>query len=170
MSFQAYASVKGSKQGQFKGESTKPDREDWMEVIAFTMGVVSPHDPATGQITGRRQLDPVTFVKQWGSASPQGLVACSTNEVLSTSTFEFVQTDALGEELVYQTVKLTNATISRILRGTGDPGEVLGSGSIPSGTETRAVERWTFIFSEIEVVDQAGNTIYSDGRSHRTTV
>jgi len=33
--------------------------------------IVSPRDSATGQASGKRQHKPVTFVKEWGAASPQ---------------------------------------------------------------------------------------------------
>ena len=33
--------------------------------------IVSPRDSATGQASGKRQHKPVTFVKEWGAATPQ---------------------------------------------------------------------------------------------------
>jgi type VI secretion system secreted protein Hcp len=113
MAFQAYIAVKGKKQGQFKGEAAAIQRKDkWMQVLGFTMGLTSPRDPSTGQATGRRQFQPVTIVKQWGAASPQGLAACSTNESLAEVDIEFTKTTAAGLEAVYQTVKLTDASIA----------------------------------------------------------
>ena len=33
--------------------------------------VVSPRESASGMATGRRHVQPVTIVKEWGAASPQ---------------------------------------------------------------------------------------------------
>lgn len=33
--------------------------------------ILSPRDPASGQASGRRTHKPVTFVKEWGAATPQ---------------------------------------------------------------------------------------------------
>jgi hypothetical protein len=39
MAFQAHVSIKGNKQGQFKGEGTQDKRKDkWIPVLAFQMG------------------------------------------------------------------------------------------------------------------------------------
>jgi type VI secretion system secreted protein Hcp len=165
MAIQAFVSIKGTKQGQFKGESNKANRKDWIPVVGFTMGLKSPRDAATGQATGKRQLEPVTFLKEWGAASPQGLTACSTNEVLTSVLFEFITTGPAGAELVGQTVTLTNATISEVLRATGGPGERPGSISIPAGTDTKGFETWSLTFAKIQVEDNEGKTIYTDDRS-----
>jgi type VI secretion system secreted protein Hcp len=84
MAFQPYMSVKGARQGQFKGEALQQQRKDkWIPVLALNMSLKSPHDAATGQPSGKRQYEPVAIVKEWGAASPQGLTACATNENLT---------------------------------------------------------------------------------------
>ena len=55
-------------------------------------GLASPRDAATGQATGKRQHHPVTIVKAWGAASPQGLTACAANEDLTEVAVEMVST------------------------------------------------------------------------------
>jgi type VI secretion system secreted protein Hcp len=162
MAFQAFVSIKGAKQGQFKGESAAANRKDWIAVIAFTMALKSPRDLATGQASGKRQFEPVAFVKEWGAASPQGLTALSTNEVLTTVGFEFVKTNATGKEIVFQKVTLTNAAVSQIVRSTADPGQTLGSTAIPSGADTKGFESWSFTFQKIVVEDENGKTTFSD--------
>jgi type VI secretion system secreted protein Hcp len=80
----SYMSVNGRKQGQFRGETVSARRRDkWMPVVAIAMDLKSPHDAATGQISGKRQWAPVVVTKNWGAASPQGLSACAANEVLT---------------------------------------------------------------------------------------
>ena len=151
MAFQAYISVKGNKQGQFKGEGIQDKRKDkWMPVLSFTMGVKSPRDIATGQ---------VGIVKEWGAASPQGLTSCATNEVLSEVVIEFTKTNPNGENFVYQTVKLTEATIAQVVRFTGDA-EAASTSHQPAAANTLALERWSFTFRKIEVDDKDGKTMF----------
>jgi type VI secretion system secreted protein Hcp len=165
MAFQAYIAVKGQKQGQFKGEAAALQRKDkWMQVLAFTMGLTSSRDPATGQATGRRQFQPVTIVKQWGAASPQGLAACSTNEALAEVDIEFTKTTPAGLEAVYQTVKLTDASVAQVARFTGhaDGREDTSTSGHSGPADMLDLERWTFTFRKIEVYDSDGNTSFAD--------
>jgi type VI secretion system secreted protein Hcp len=165
MALQAWIAVKGAKQGQFKGEATVPARHDkWMAVLAFTMGVTSPRDAASGQASGKRQYQPVTIVKAWGAASPQGLTACAANEVLTEVDMEFTRQSPTGQEVVYQTVRLTNASFSQIARFTGRPD---GGEDTPSSGHTGTpvmmeLERWAFTFQKIEIHDNDGNTSFAD--------
>lgn len=158
MAFQAYMTVVGKKQGQFKGESVAASRKDWIPVLAFTMEVRVPADALTGQPSGKRQYQPVTALKTWGAASPQALTACATNEILSGVKIEFVKADAAGKEVVFQTVNLTNAIVSDVKRFTGDP---QGAGS----KDTTGLEQWSFTFQKIEVTDADGKTDFLDSLS-----
>jgi type VI secretion system secreted protein Hcp len=165
MALQAWIAVKGAKQGQFRSEATTPARRDkWMAVLAFTMGVASPRDAASGQASGKRQYQPVTIVKAWGAASPQGLTACATNEVLTEVAIEFTRQSATGQEVVYQTVRLTDASFSQIARFTGRPdgGEDTPSSGHTGTTDMMELERWAFTFQKIETHDNDGNTSFAD--------
>jgi type VI secretion system secreted protein Hcp len=113
MAFQAHISIKGKKQGQFKGEGIQDRRKDkWIPVLAIKMGVQSPRDVATGQASGKRQHQPVTITKEWGAASPQLWQALTSNEPLHSVEIQFTRTSGTGAEQVYETIKLTNAVIS----------------------------------------------------------
>jgi type VI secretion system secreted protein Hcp len=114
MAYEAYISIKGSKQGKFKGNSVKSGRHDWIEVLSFSYGVQSPRDTSSGMATGKRQHKPVSFGLETGSASPQMFQALVSNEVLTDVLIEFVDTNKDGKKYVRQTIKLTNATISSI--------------------------------------------------------
>jgi type VI secretion system secreted protein Hcp len=165
MALQAWISVKGAKQGQFKAEASVAARRDkWMAVLAFTMGVTSPRDPATGQASGKRQHQPITIVKAWGAASPQGLTACANNEVLSEVEIEFTRQSATGQDVIYQTVRLTNASFAQIARFTGRPdGTEDTPSSGHSGTSNMMeLERWAFTFQKLELHDNDGNTSFAD--------
>jgi type VI secretion system secreted protein Hcp len=161
MAFQAYMSVKGKKQGQFKGEATQSNRKDmWMPVLSFQMGVLSPRDAATGQPSGKRQYKPVTIIKEWGAASPQGLAACATNEDLSDVVIEFSKANPTGAEYVYQTVHLTDAIIVEVERFTrAQDGTLLLA---PGRADTLELESWSFTFRKIELDDKDGMTSFLD--------
>lgn len=167
MALQAWIALKSAKQGQFKSETTLAKRRDkWMPVVAFTMGIVSPRDPASGLPTGKRQHQVVTIVKQWGAASPQALTACATNEVLTEIDIEFTRppTGGSGDDVVYQTVRLTNATFWQITRFTGRPegGEDTPFSGHTGTSDMMELERWAFTFQKIEVQDNDGKTSFAD--------
>jgi type VI secretion system secreted protein Hcp len=165
MAIRAHIAIKGKKLGQFKGEGAQDERQDkWIPVLGFFMSLKSPRDGATGQASGKRQFKPVTIVKAWGAASPQGLTACSTNEVLSEVSIEFQKTNANGEEYVYQTVKLTDATLVEATRFEGDlqPSEGAATWRFPAREDSAGLEEWVFTFRKIEVEDKDGKTSYSD--------
>ncbi len=113
MSFQFYTSIKGSKQGQFKGETKNTKRKDkWIELVSFEMNSEVPVDQTGGGITGRRTHSPIRITKEFGSSSPQLLDAYWTNEVLSEVVIEALGSPkASGSENVAQRITLTNAQI-----------------------------------------------------------
>ena len=168
MAFAAYMTVKGQKQGTFKGESTRPNRQDWIPVLAFEMALASPRDAQSGQSAGKRKFSPVRIVKEWGAASPQALTACATNEAIREVSIEFIRADANGAEYVYQSLMLTNAVIVAVHRVKGrlprlgeDPpagAQVDHLGPI----DTHEWEEVSFVFQKIEVTDIDGKTSFAD--------
>jgi type VI secretion system secreted protein Hcp len=154
MAIQAYAKIKGAKQGQFKGEGVqKPGPETGMiPMLRFTSAATSARDTATG----RRQWQPIRITKQWGAASPQLVQALSTNEQLPSVVFEFYRTDQAGKEQLHYRVTLQNAYVSSIRSSvdlTAPAGEPYG------GHELEDVE---FTFQSIKVEDLAGKTTATD--------
>ena len=93
MAYEFYVTVEATKQGRLKGESTRERKGDRLSGISFHYSVGSPRDAASGQASGKRQHQPVSFVKEWGAASPQLFQAAVTNEVLKSVLFEFVRTN-----------------------------------------------------------------------------
>ena len=161
MPYEAYISVKGTKQGQFKGEGIgRLNRGPWSPVLSFYMDVDSPRDAATGHASGKRQWKPVLIVKEWSAASPQALTALATNEVLTEVAIEFYRSNPQGTQVVYQRVKLTNASFVQVERFTGQQdGTLLMK---PGPSETMELERWAFTFERIEVEDTDGKSTFID--------
>jgi type VI secretion system secreted protein Hcp len=104
---------------------------------------------ATGQASGKRQHSPIVITKEWGAASPQLFEALTANEVFGTVLVEFVETRRTGAEEVYQTISLTNATVSgmRMLLAEPPPGEP---------ADNRALEDVSFTFQR-EQTGQEGS-------------
>jgi type VI secretion system secreted protein Hcp len=159
MAFEFYVSITGKKQGKFKGASAGVGRrttKDRIPGIRFELETISPRDAATGLPTGKRQHKPVVITKEWDAASPQLFQALVANEVLSTVLFEFLKTDPAGREVVYFTIKLTDAAVSDIrshldLTGTG--------GGRYDGHELEDV---SFTFRTIEITDVESRTSATD--------
>ena len=137
-----------------RGEGVGAGKSDKIVGIKFDFQVVSPRDPAGGQAVGKRQYGPVTITKGWGAASPELFEALVTNELLASVLFEFVRTDVRGAEVVFQTVKLTDAYVSRIRR-------VADAGAQGDGE----IEEIAFTFSKIEIADQSSKQQAVDDRS-----
>lgn len=115
-----------------------------------------PTDPATGQVSGKRQHKPLTFTKQWGAASPQIFQAAVTNEVLKSVNFEFTSVAASGVETPMFTISLTNASISGF-DGSVQLGEVGGP-----VIDDRELERVQFEFQKIAITSISGGTTATD--------
>jgi type VI protein secretion system component Hcp len=91
-----YITIKGARQGIFKGELSGANHRDQVAGLRFSFQGIAAPDTATGQASGKRQYSFVLFTKEWGAASPQLLSALATNEVLQSVDFEFVRTNPLG--------------------------------------------------------------------------
>jgi type VI secretion system secreted protein Hcp len=151
--------ITAEKQGKFQGEGTG-DRKSSIPILAFTMELNAPTDPATGRASGKRQYQPITIIKTWGAASPQALTAVSTNETLTTVSFQFFNTDVAGREVAFQNVNLTNAHLRNVRRYIGDP--KTAQGLAPSASGATGLEQWSFVFEKIDVEDIAGKTAFID--------
>jgi len=156
MAVQIYASFKGVKQGDFKGESTQKGHEGTVPGVAFSYGVIIPRDTVTGQATGKRQHQPVVFTKEWGASSPQFYTAAYTNEVLSQVTFNFYVAGPTGLQQLDHTVKLTNATIISVKQSIHLPQQ---GGPV---IDSRELEEIALTFQKIEIASIPGSTTATD--------
>jgi type VI secretion system secreted protein Hcp len=148
---QFYVTIDGAKQGAFKGEGSTPATKSKIIGLAFSYGVTSPRDPATGLPTGKRQHAPVAFVKAWGAATPQIFQACTTNEVLKSVLFEFLETLPDGKEAVAFAITLTNAAVSAVTL------EIPGPPAVPAGA-TQELQEVSLTFQKIEIRSLLGQT------------
>jgi type VI secretion system secreted protein Hcp len=152
MAIQIYASFKGVRQGDFKGESTQKGREGMIPGVAFSYGVLVPRDTASGLPTGKRQHQPVVFTKQWGVSSPQFYTAAYTNETLSQVTFNFYVTGPTGIQQLDHTIKLTNAIIISVKQSLQIP---QSGGPI---IDSRELQEISLTFQKIDITSIPGKT------------
>jgi type VI secretion system secreted protein Hcp len=155
MAYEFYVTIEGTKQGMFKGESTRTAHKDKIEGLAFEYEVLSPRDVATGQASGKRQHKPVVITKEWGAASPQIFTSCVTNEVLKSVLMEFYHTTPEGKEEIHHTVKLINATVSNIKQSAG-------LAKHEAAADIHETEEVAFTFQRIEVENKTGKTAAVD--------
>jgi type VI secretion system secreted protein Hcp len=156
----ARVSIQGAKQDWFRGEGPgKASNPPTMPLVNFRYELVIPRDPASGLPTGARQHKPIVITREWGPVTSQILQALLTNEVLTSVTVEFVKTNANGQEYVYHTVKLTNATITSLRHYTqaGGPGAKHSAGG-----NSLELEEVSFSFQKIEIENKDGKTVAMD--------
>ena len=156
MAYEFYVTVEGTKQGKFKQETYREEHAGKIAGIGFRYSVLSPRDAATGMAGGKRIHRPISFVKQWGAASPQFFQALCTNEILKSVLFEFVKPDPDGQEYVFHTIKVTNASVSEIEQYVED--EAPGN----EAHEAQPLEKISMTFQKIELENKDGQTTAAD--------
>jgi type VI secretion system Hcp family effector len=152
---QFYLSIKGTRQGQFKGTPNLRNSNDWMAGTRFSMQVDVPYDSGTGHPTGRRRYIPLTISKEWGAASLQILQAVANSETLNPVILEFIHTGAEGDESVWQRITLTNALIVDIRRYADFSAREIEQ-------SPHEMEDISFVFQKIAVDDLIGSTHFLD--------
>lgn len=161
MAYEFYVTIEGKKQGKFKGESIREAHKDKIAGLSYSHEINSPRDVATGQASGKRQHGPVTITKEWGASTPQIFQALVSNESLTSVLFEFIHTTPDGAEEVYQTVKLANATVSKVRQITG-VGESASTAKTQATYDTHELEEVSFTYQRIEVENLPGQTSAMD--------
>ena len=149
MAAEFYVTIEGTKQGALTGESVRPRHEGELAGLAFHYSVAHPRDAGSGMATGRRIHQPISFVKEWGAASPQIFQALVTNETIKSAVFEFVRTADTGEEIVFHSIKVSSARVTEIEQFIDD------SELAPTG---KGLEKISLVFQRIEIENLDGKT------------
>ena len=119
--------MKLTKQGDLKGSSTKKegdlDYSKGMECHGFNHAVVTPIDPNSGALSGKRRHNPITIRKEVDAASPKLFQALVTNEVFKTAKLQFSKVGPNGKPAAALTIELTNGRIIDIKPAAGSGGK-----------------------------------------------
>ena len=137
-----YVSVDGAKQGIFKGDPPK----------SKIQGSGISYEVKPGQ-AGRPQAQSLVITREASGASLQFFAAVFTNEVLKSVILDFYRVSANGTEEVYQSIKLTNVTISHIKQYTRQIDQ--------QKSQAPLLEDITLAFQHVEI-SAAGKMVASD--------
>lgn len=103
--------VTGQVQGRFGGGNTAVGQRGTVALLASSVGLVSPRDPASGLPTGRLQPGFVEIAKYLDSTTPKLVRAQVTNENLTSVLIRFWRPTPVGALQNHFTITLTNAGI-----------------------------------------------------------
>ena len=149
---QMYVTIRGAKQGPFKGETAGGK----IPVLAFVSETDSPRDPASGLPTGKRMHKPIVITKEWDAASPQLYNALTQNENLPSVVIEFYKTNSNGVGEAFEVITLTNASVSSFKQYS----------SMPSGAALGEREKWVeevgLTFQKIEIENKQSKIVAAD--------
>jgi type VI secretion system secreted protein Hcp len=110
MIWQLHVTIEGQR-GRIRGELGDP-KSGCLQARTYSSAIRSLRDTAAGTGGGRRQHQPLTFIKDVGPATPQLAQAACSGEVLRSVLFEFVRSAEGGQEEILFAVRLHDATIS----------------------------------------------------------
>ena len=154
MAYEFYVTIEGTKQGRLAGESTREVHKGKLAGLGFSYEVTSSRGAASGRASRKREHGAVTFTKEWGAASPQLFQALVTSEVIQSALFEFVRTNDVGVEHVFQTIKLTNASVTSIHQYVAAQED--------TDLDHAELEDIALMFGDIEITNVDGKTMASD--------
>ena len=150
--------VKGQKSGDILGGVTQKGKEGQIKVFGYSHEITSPRDPSSGLPTGKRQHKPFVIKKEIDKATPLLYKALVSNENLTEVTLFFwgpsVGPTGTGAEVLYYTVKLTNANISSYKSYSNPHQNSAGMDSMEELAFTYQKIEWTF--------KEGGITAYDD--------
>jgi type VI secretion system secreted protein Hcp len=136
----SFISIEGTRQGDFYSADFTNNRT---KLLAYSWGIKSPRDAATGLATGKRQHMPLIVRKRASASSVQATRALITNEILKKVVIEVYTGDSSNPlpTALIQKIILTNAALVDIAQ------EELGTGVSLSST----VDTMTFTYQKFRI-------------------
>jgi len=111
MAIPAYLWLKDDGGANIKGSVDIKDREGNIEILAFGHGLHLPTDNNTGKITGTRVHSPLSFQKEFDSASPYIYKAIAKGQTLKSAEFKWYRINDAGVEVEYFNMLLENVKV-----------------------------------------------------------
>lgn len=143
-----YFSVEGATQGKIVGEVIQPGIEGKMRALGFSGGIRMPVDPA-GRVMGPLTHKQVEVTREPGRGTPQLMHAAATSETLKEVRFDFYAPRVVNGARTmtrYQSIRLIDAVLVGCER-------MAEPATDPSAGAVRSLERLSFIYKTIEVID-----------------
>lgn len=101
-----------------KGESKDKDHADWIEINAWSHGIVQPKSATASSAGGftaeRCEHQDMEFVKDMDLVSPQLFQACSSGQTFKSVQVDFLRADGDGKRVKYLEVQLKNVIVSSV--------------------------------------------------------
>ncbi len=111
MAIPAYLWLKDDGGANIKGSVDIKDCEGSIEILAFGHGLHLPTDNNTGKITGTRVHSPLSFQKEFDSASPYIYKAIAKGQTLKSAEFKWYRINDAGVEVEYFNMLLENVKV-----------------------------------------------------------
>lgn len=111
MAIPAYLWLKDDGGADIKGSVRVEGRERSIEVLGFGHGLFLPTDDSNGKITGPRAHAPMTFEKEFDSASPYLYKAVAKGQTLTSAEFKWYTINDSGQEEEYFNMLLENVKV-----------------------------------------------------------
>ncbi len=106
--------LEGERQGPIAGSCDQAGRENSILVQALEHNVYIPHDPQSGQPTGKRVHEAIKITKVIDKSSPLLFQALTSGERMKDVTIKLYRIDRTGAEEHYYTINLEDAVIVAI--------------------------------------------------------
>lgn len=114
---EGYLYIKGSKQGEIKGDSMQKGRENLNKVVAFEYSTGVTPTAGFGMASGKRQRPNAVFTLEWSKATPLLINAAVMNESMSVIRYDnyaanrFMGAAGSGIQSLSDTIEFNNARI-----------------------------------------------------------
>jgi type VI secretion system secreted protein Hcp len=136
-------------------------RENSIECVQFVQQVKTLRDTSTGQVTGRRQYDPIVIVKRIDKSSPLLLKGLVQNQV-AAGTFKFFRPNPTGDGTTEQfyTIEFKEGRIASVKDYVPDTLDAEAGKRPP-------LEEVSFVFSKISWTNTSSGASFEDSVSGR---
>lgn len=141
------------------GEVEDAAHKGEIEVMSWSWGVSNAGSMSTGQSTGRRQYEPIRFIKAIDKASPQLFIRCAQGKHIAQAVLTVRRQGATGGPEDYYTITLEDCFITSYQVGGGG-----GSG----GTASAQTEEIKITFKKITITHIPSKSTESDIWSPRS--
>lgn len=157
--------------GKIGGEVAALGKEGTMEVLGFEYDVKSPRDVATGQLTGRRQYQPIIIRKTLDKATPLLMKAMMDGTPLTVSIDVYRPTSSGGQERFYTIMLEGVVVVEQSVFGFEPEGLTAGTSrrtfAVPhvlerSGSVAVPQEEVTLTFRKVTQTSETGKTMAED--------
>lgn len=159
----AFLKIESTKSGKLKGpvQDRDENKNGSIALLALEHGINAPRDPASGQAAGRRQHQPISFLKETDFTSPYFYQFITTNELLKTAQIFFYGSASqpgfnAGKEALLYKITLNNASVSKV--------EFTGHNDVAAQPNARfaLTEKVSMVYESIEWEWKIPNTSAAD--------